>query len=1370
VSRPIFRNRLIAALALLTLWLVAPAAARASDAPGCVNAGPVPIEQGQTVGFPPAVLCYDDDADPLTLDVVSQPEHGTLIGPDSTGGYGYTAPSDYLGPDSFSVRAFDGTSYSNTVTISLDVVPPSDGSPQCYASLGPEPPGNRVEVEGGDVIQGSISCSDDSPQLSYSVQQQPAHGSVTNLQRNPPLGGYDAAGFRYEVDAGYRGDDQFMLRVSDGANAVEVVVLVTVVDPREEAPVCYASMTGTPIDSTGRYLVETGEATQGTVSCTDDEGDPLTFAVGDGPEHGALSPLQTLPPAGAYKSATLSYTPEPAYRGPDQFKLRVSDGTHEVDAVVKVEVVEAVNNLPVCYRGLDEPYDGAGGYFVEDGETAVGSIGCSDDENAPITFTVVDAPDHGTLSALQPQPPSTFQSVSFTYTPDAGYRGDDQFTIRVNDGTHELSVTLPVKVIEPANDPPVCSGAMGMVNLALGPIDVEAGEAESGELFCRDDEDDELTFSVAAPPGHSTLDVDPYGRAIAELKLTPDTGYRGADQFTVRVSDGANHVDIVVHVNVVDPVNDAPLCNAFITFGEQPFRVEAGERYQGSVSCFDEEGGLSFSVKHGPAHGTISGLSAFQQSAGFSYTPDLDYRGADGITLLVTDGPHSVEVPIAVTVVEPVNDPPSCTNIGAITREQGETLLLEEGHACYDPEGEPLTLTIIDEPEHGTITGPDEDGLYTYTAPAAPFTGPDSFDVRISDGVNHIDRTVTIQVVESKDDPPQCADHSHTVRQPAFVVIQPDCYDDEDDELSYEVIDQPEHGTLTGDPANGWIYTPAHGYIGADSFRYEAGDGANTVAVTVDIDVEGAARLTLTPREDTPEVGATHRVTATVRTPDGTPQAGLQVDWSIHGAGAEIAGDAVTNAFGQVEIAWTRTATGADELEAEVEGDSATARALWRAESPVAPPDAGSPTKPNGSPLPNVHIGEIVDPSDPGERYFTVSRSETTAAGVGSCPNVPDSRALRLPISVVIDPGAGEVIEASLFQTAPGASPGDSPLTPPGIEYPEVNGDTYTFVLDCIRSGDLYVSYLLSENGQEEWFTIPVGGIVLIDPQGVVYDQDVYEHRKALGDSDAAARAAAAIEGATVRLERKVGDDWVPVLSGDPGISPHINPQVTGADGKYQWDVSAGVYRVVVSKDGYVTKGSDAVNIPPPVLDLHVALEPVADTLEPETTITAGPPFEFSSTEAGTFECRIDAGAFAPCSSPYTVPALAPGSHTFEVRAIDAAGNPDPSPAQRVFIVTGGSPPASGGGGSTGGGGGSTGGGSTSTDPCQGKNGRALAKCKLAQHVAKKCGGLSGKKKTLCGKRERAIAKCNGMKSKSKSQKAKKKTCLRKAKKIGKKK
>jgi hypothetical protein len=89
------------------------------------------------------------------------------------------------------------------------------------------------------------------------------------------------------------------------------------------------------------------------------------------------------------------------------------------------------------------------------------------------------------------------------------------------------------------------------------------------------------------------------------------------------------------------------------------------------------------------------------------------------------------------------------------------------------------------------------------------------------------------------------------------------------------------------------------------------------------------------------------------------------------------------------------------------------------------------------------------------------------------------------------------------------------------------------------------------------------------------------------------------------------------------------------------------------------------------------------DTTAPNTTINSAPSsttndttpnFAFSSSEpAGAlFECRVDSSspnAYEPCTSPHSTAALAEGSHTFAARAIDAAGNPDASPATRRFTV-----------------------------------------------------------------------------------------------------
>jgi hypothetical protein len=84
-------------------------------------------------------------------------------------------------------------------------------------------------------------------------------------------------------------------------------------------------------------------------------------------------------------------------------------------------------------------------------------------------------------------------------------------------------------------------------------------------------------------------------------------------------------------------------------------------------------------------------------------------------------------------------------------------------------------------------------------------------------------------------------------------------------------------------------------------------------------------------------------------------------------------------------------------------------------------------------------------------------------------------------------------------------------------------------------------------------------------------------------------------------------------------------------------------------------------------------------SVPPETTIDSGPPaltndstptFTFFSNDPNaTFQCRVDGGSFAACSSPHTRSALSDGSHTFEVRANDDAGRPDPTPALRSFVV-----------------------------------------------------------------------------------------------------
>lgn len=92
------------------------------------------------------------------------------------------------------------------------------------------------------------------------------------------------------------------------------------------------------------------------------------------------------------------------------------------------------------------------------------------------------------------------------------------------------------------------------------------------------------------------------------------------------------------------------------------------------------------------------------------------------------------------------------------------------------------------------------------------------------------------------------------------------------------------------------------------------------------------------------------------------------------------------------------------------------------------------------------------------------------------------------------------------------------------------------------------------------------------------------------------------------------------------------------------------------------------------------ATTPPGDSFPPDTGIRKGPKkktfkrhvkFEFGGSEPGvTFECQLDDNGWEPCTSPVKLKGLKRGKHVFAVRAIDQAGNADPTPADRRWKVT----------------------------------------------------------------------------------------------------
>jgi hypothetical protein len=127
------------------------------------------------------------------------------------------------------------------------------------------------------------------------------------------------------------------------------------------------------------------------------------------------------------------------------------------------------------------------------------------------------------------------------------------------------------------------------------------------------------------------------------------------------------------------------------------------------------------------------------------------------------------------------------------------------------------------------------------------------------------------------------------------------------------------------------------------------------------------------------------------------------------------------------------------------------------------------------------------------------------------------------------------------------------------------------------------------------------------------------------------------------------------------------------ADGGYEFEVRA------IDAAGNVQ--------PSPIVFPWTVDNSLDDTTPPETSIETKPldpsssstaTFTYSSSEPGsTFECKLDAGAFTGCGAGgVTYTGLGEGQHSFQVRAIDASENVDPSPAGYTFNVVFALPPA----------------------------------------------------------------------------------------------
>ena len=543
-----------------------------------------------------------------------------------------------------------------------------------------------------------------------------------------------------------------------------------------------------PVANAQSRTLNQGSSTAVTLTGSDVDNDPLTFRVTAQPAHGALSGT---PP-------NLTYTPASNFYGADNFAFVANDGALDsAPATVSITVIH-VNHPPV-----------AAGQSVQTNEDTAKAIllGATDVDSDPLTYSVLTSPTHGTLSGTAP---------NLTYTPAAHYYGSDSFTFRANDGSaNSNTATIQITVVH-VNHPPVASGQSVQTN---------EDTAAAILLSATDADSDPLTYSVLTSPTHGTL-----SGTAPNLTYTPAAHFHGSDSFTFRANDGsANSNTATVQITVIH-ANHPP-----VAAGQS---VQTNEDTAAAIllSATDPDSDpLTYSVLTSPTHGTLSGTAP-----NLTYTPAAHFHGSDSFTFRANDGSaNSNTATIQITVVH-VNHPPVAAGQSVQTNEDTAAAILL---SATDVDSDPLTYSVLTSPTHGTLSGTAPNLTYT---PAAHFFGSDSFTFRANDGSAN-SNTATIQItVVHVNHPPTANGQNVSLDEDTTAAISLTGSDPDGDAITFSIVVQPAHGTLTGSAPN-VVYIPAPDYFGTDSFAFRTNDGSANSQ-------NGVVNLTVRPVNDPPTV------------------------------------------------------------------------------------------------------------------------------------------------------------------------------------------------------------------------------------------------------------------------------------------------------------------------------------------------------------------------------------------------------------------------------------------------------------------------------------------------------------------------------------
>lgn len=592
---------------------------------------------------------------PYTLAVtsVSPVAAGTTTVDDATKIVTFVPSGTYFGPATISYTQTGPGGTSNTGTISLQIT----AAPVVAGTTVSTAFNTAIPINLASFITGTVTSV---------TPSSPANGTAmatgaTTITFTPTAGYFGAASFNYTATG------------PGGTSPVAATVNVTVNPPIPTAGAGTATVpyqTATAIN-VGSFLTPAGVAAT------------VTGVTPSGATNGTAT---------ATGATTVTFTPNTGYIGTASFNYTATNvaGTSAAGTVTITVSAPPAPTVSTVNRGVP-----ANMATAIDLSTAITGFASS--------VTIGSLPTNGLASA---------NGLVVTYTPAAGFSGNDSFTYTA---TGPGGTSAPATVFITVIAAPVV-GSVSVTTPFNTPATINLAPAITGSVS---------SYSVLAGPRNGSLGPPSGG----SLVYVPNPGFFGMDSIVVMVNGpGGSSAPATVNITV-NPPPPSPLPNALTV------PVGFGSTVTINLSNAVSSVATSFTLVTPPANGTlvINGTTA-------TYTPRAGFSGADSFSV-IPSGPGGAGTETFVNLVVASQVP--VARAAAMTVNLNQSFTLDVAALLT---GSGITgVNVVTQPTHGTA---DVAGTKLTYTPKTDFFGPDSFTyVAFGNAGTSAPATITVTVI-----------------------------------------------------------------------------------------------------------------------------------------------------------------------------------------------------------------------------------------------------------------------------------------------------------------------------------------------------------------------------------------------------------------------------------------------------------------------------------------------------------------------------------------------------------------------------------------------------------------------------------------------